>query len=218
MIGLLLNNSKIPNMRNRNFYRSLPAMAAGLFSLALLVPNTASAQAVRVDGIKVAMNQQKTPNYSVTGVTDKRWDPKTWLEFEVIFDTKVKQTKASAIDGLVAKFYMVLDNIASKEEARTLVGEVKMMSVPANEKSATVLYLSPGAIEKITGSRTGAKANFWGIEFLYNGVLVGKESSNGNDWWKSPKAYPVASGILKKKSETPFAPLWGDFYVSESAE
>ena len=206
-------------MRNKFLQTSLSAVGASLFALALLVPNAASAQTVRVDGIKVEMIQQKTPIYNVSGVTDKRTDSKTWLEFDVYFETKVaKQVKASAIDGLVAKFYLVLDNIASKEEARTLVGETKLLGVPAGEKSATVLYLPPAAIEKITGSKTGVKAGFWGVEFLYNGILVGKESSTGKDWWKSPKAYPVESGILKKKSETPFAPLWGDFYASEATE
>ena len=206
-------------MRNNHFYRSLTAIAAGIFSLTLLTPTTASAQLVRIDDIKVEMIQQKTPIYSVSGVTDKRTDSKTWLEFDVYFETKVKQTKQTALDGIVAKFYLVLDNIASKEEARTLVGETKLLGVPANEKSATVLYLPPAAIEKITGSKTGGKAKFWGVEFLYNGVVVGRETSSGsteNPWWNSPKAYPVASGILKRKSETPFAPLWGDFYASES--
>ncbi|MDB4673510.1 hypothetical protein OAF27_01730 [Verrucomicrobiales bacterium] len=208
-------------MRNNYFHRSLTAIAAGIFSLALLAPISASAQAVRVDGIKVEMIEQKTPIYNVSGVTDKRTDSKTWLEFNVYFETQVKQTKATAIDGLVAKFYLVLDNIASKEEARTLVGETKLLGVPANEKSATVLYLPPAAIEKITGSRSGAKAKFWGVEFLYNGVVVGRDTSSGsleNPWWNSPKAYAAESGILKRKSQTPYAPLWGDFYASESED
>ncbi len=204
-------------MRNITLHRSLSAIAAGVFSLALFSPSQASAQAVRVEIDDVKIEDQKTPNYSVSGVTDKRWDPKTWLEFEIIFETKVKQSRATAIDGLVAKFYLVLDN-TSKEEQRTLIGETKMMSVPAGEKSATVLYLSPAAIEKMTGSKTGAKEKYWGVEFLYNGVLVGTKSSNGKEWWKDPRAYPSASGILKKKSKTPFAPLWGDYHASESGE
>ncbi len=202
----------------RNCLRRSPvlALAAGLLTLVSFAPRQAAAQAVKITIEGASVEEQKTPDYSVKGVTDKKWNAKSWLEFEVLFKTQIAQTDAKTISGLTAKFYLFFD-AASREESKVYTGESKLVSV-AEGKSACVAYVSPASLAEITGSETGGKNKIekWGVEFLFGGVSVGMKSSDGKPWWKNPKAPPSESGTLLKKSETPFAPLWGDYHAAES--
>ncbi|MFN0128762.1 MAG: Amuc_1102 family pilus-like protein [Verrucomicrobiales bacterium] len=167
---------------------------------------------------------QQTPDLKGTGVKEKRWKPKDWLEFEVPFIASPPNSLRStftSFDVLNFKYYLYLDNPDDKKK-RILTADLNHVNVPINEPLASVVYLSPSAVLRLTGVPRIVPNDVknWAVEVSYNGKVVGFISSSGKSptdpkatWWKSPNAPPTEAGVLKNKTETPFAPLWGDYHA-----
>lgn len=176
-----------------------------------------------VDIKDVIIQVQKTPDIAAKNVKEKRWVPKDWIEVEIPFVAiapKAARGDFKVFESLVFKYFVLFENPDPKKR-KTLTTEVTHMNVPVGENVASVAYISPSSILALTG-KPRAEANavtFWGVEVTYNGNTVGFLSSKGKtpsdagaEWWKSDKAPPQAPGMLLNKSQTPFAPLWGDYH------
>jgi hypothetical protein len=166
--------------------------------------------------------QQKTPQFTVLGVTEKRFKPKDWLELE--FELEAKQpkdvkTKAFFIDELSIKYYAYLDN-PDKEKKKVLTADITYINAPIGETTHSVVYLSNSSLVNLTGSNVISKSmvTLWGAEAYVGGKLVGFTSSNGAAWWTSPSAPRMEPGRLQSKNSTPFAPLFFDYYLEEKAK
>lgn len=206
-------------------------MAAVLTAYLGICPGVIQAQDAKEKLVELAnptIQAQQTPDIEAKGVKPKRWKPKDWLEFEVPFVASAPKTARGefrSFDELNFKFYLLLDS-PDKEKRKVLTADVSYVNVPVGEAVAAVVYLSPTAILNLTGKtrvEPGA-AQMWGVEVTYNNNLVGFLSSGGKapgtpaaEWWKSDKAPPQASGLLKNKTQTPFAPLWGDYHCEVKA-
>jgi hypothetical protein len=186
-------------------------LAFAAFAAFAALPGLAPGQA-KVEVNDVAIQAQQTPQFNVTGVKDKRWKPKAWMELEVAFEADLP--RAEVIDALVFRYYIVLEG--PREKQKTLVGDVTHVNVPVGEAAYAVVYLSPATIKAITGSEDfdAAGVRAWGVEVLHGGELVGGKSSTNNKWWDGGQATPPrAEGLILNKKQTPFAPLWGDYHV-----
>lgn len=212
-------------MKSPFFLRSILATLAVAVGLGVSTAQAQDAKSEKLVDLKEpTIQSQQTPDFKGTGVKEKRFKPKDWLEFEIPFiATAPRNAKGNftSFDALTFKYYLYLAN-ADKDKNRILTAEVTHVNVPVGEGLASVVYLSPAAVLGLTGnSRVMANAvTFWGVEVTHDGKVVGFLSSKGKspsdsgaEWWKAPSAPPTVPGMLKNKMETPFAPLWGDYHA-----
>ncbi len=170
---------------------------------------------------KGAVEQQKTPQFTVQNVVEKRFKPKDWLEIEFELETVAPKAPAGGQkqnfhDEVTMKYYVYLEP-ADATKKKTLTLDVNYVSVPVGETIHSVVYLSPTTLVNLTGNNIVDKSmvKFWGVEAYIGGKLVGMKSSTAGAWWKSDKAPTAEPGRLQLKSQTPFAPLWSDYYLEE---
>lgn len=214
--------------------KTLPALLSAASILVggfLFAPVTASAQApaagvskkeMLVDVDKVNVEIQKTPQFNVPNVKEKRFTPKDWLEIEVDCKAKLakdeKDKNKKAYDKVEFKYYAYLSGNPDAKKNRVLTGEVSHINVAIGENVHSVMYISPQAILKITEGKpvnpTMIKA--WGVAVFINGEEVGRKTSEQNkEWWKEASLPPQEAAMLDK-TKTPFAPLWYDFHLEVS--
>lgn len=210
-------------MKSPFAFRSLLATLAVAVSFGVSSSQAQEAKAEKLVDLKEPTIQaQSTPDIKAAYVKDKRWKPKEWLEFEIPFIAAAPRSAGSTIttyDQLTFKYYLFLDN-PDKKKQRILTAEVNHVNVPIGEGLASVVYLSPSAVYRLTGSnRVNAGAvTLWGVEVTREGKTVGFLSKDGKKWWESPSAPTTEPAVLKNKMETPFAPLWGDYHAEVQSQ
>jgi len=147
---------------------------------------------------KVTVEAPTSPEYQVTGGPTKRSKNEKWLEFEVEYATLPEE-----IDELTFKFSALI-------EKKLLTGEVTYANILKDKNHFAVMYISPKGIARLTGGKplTGAGIeNVW-VEVSRQGQILDKGSFKpGNP----PNVQQVA-GLVLKKDDTPFAPLFFDRY------
>lgn len=177
-----------------------------LFAAALgLVVVTATAQLPQIGPGsiklgKLAVEAPNSPDYSVSGGPVKRSKFEKWLEFEVAYDTLPEE-----IDELTFRFTALV-------EKKLLTGEVTYINILKGRDHYAVMYISPKSIARLTGGRplTGAGIeNVW-VEVSRQGQTLARESFKPGN----PPNVPQVAGLVLRKDETPFAPLFYDRYES----
>jgi hypothetical protein len=147
---------------------------------------------------KVEISAPSTPEYQVTGGQNKRYKLGKWIEIEIKYETAPEE-----IDELSFKFTALIED-------KLLDGEVTYVNIGKGNEHYAVMYVSPKAIEKLTGGKALSPAsigNVW-VEVNKQGQILGKESyKNG-----APPNKPHVNGMLLNKNQTPFAPLFYDRY------
>ncbi len=200
--------------------KHLITVAALLLTAGVATAQDAAEKLVKMR-VKPAVN--KTPEVTAQYSTPKRTNPKDWLELEVELLAELSKTatdkQAKTHAEITFKYYAYIDG-ATKEKSRILTGEVIHTNVPVGEKVHSVMYVTPGSILAITDKASGVTAasiKQFGVEAYIGGNLVGRESSISGDkgaWWTVTGAnVPAKSPELKNKTETPYAPLYGDYYL-----
>lgn len=189
--------------------------AIGCFLLAL--SPAGFAQKVEVDKPKINIEIQKTPRFGQQGPKEKRDTQKFWIEVEVEFkaDQKGGDPNNEFIDELEFKYFItVTPKNAKDRKVYTLT--INHGPILKGETSYSVAYISPNNIAKIVGKeKVPGKADVdVAVEIRHQGQLIGGDStkSPSSKWWNSMSQ---AEGMVMKKSETPFAPLWWDRYAEE---
>jgi hypothetical protein len=160
---------------------------------------------------KVAIEAQKTPDFQAGNVKGKNVpNPRDWLEleyeFEVAGDPKV------VIKELLFRYYVAFKTATG---TKLVSGDVKHVNVVPGEKTYTVAYVSPSTLGEVTGEYRNFQPSGVagaGVEVYYNGVIVGRESTESGSkatFWDVLSPQP---GVLSKL-DTPFALLWIDRYA-----
>ena len=158
-----------------------------------------------------------TPQLSYSIGPQKNAHSKNWMEVEVAFSWHPTSLASKVADDVVITYRVLLANRGTSFPRGTLLeGEVTLVSIPARKKSPSrsVMYLSHRSLErffegKIPSSATSAITDI-GITITYQGKLVAQRSLHAQgEWWES---YQPLTGFLLPKSETPFAPLFWDYY------
>jgi hypothetical protein len=204
-------------------------LAPGLIGLVgLASPAWGQDKAEKLIDIKaVVIDVQRTPDIAAKNVKEKRWTPKDWIEVEVPFTASAPRAAKDfkVFETLNFKYYILFENPDPKKR-KTLTADITHTNVPVNENVASVAYISPSTILALTGNNRAQpnSITFWGVEVKYNGNVVGFLSSRGKSptdagakWWESDKAPAQAPGLMLSKSQTPFAPLWGDYHCDVQA-
>ncbi len=140
----------------------------------------------------------KTPEFQIVGGTNKRSKNREWLEIEVEYATVPED-----IDELTFKFTIGI-------EKKLLDGEVTYIAIPKDREHYAVMYVSPRALEKVTGGKPLSPAsieNVW-VEVGHAGQILDKASFKPGP---QPNVQHMA-GLVLSKEQTPFAPLYYDRY------
>lgn len=182
----------------------MKSLALVLLSLAALGSSAFAQVPVSPQSIKlgkVEVSAPKTPEYQVTGGQNKRYKLGTWLEFEISYDTIPEE-----IDELTFKF-------TAQVEKKLLDGEVTYVNIAKGKDHYASVYISPKAIEKLTGGKPltpAAIENVW-VQVTHQGL----DLTNGKPVAFKPGPIPNAqhlTGLILNKNQTPFAPLYYDRY------
>jgi hypothetical protein len=211
-------------------HRFLPFLICGLAAIAWTTPD-ASAQATPaapagakkeklVDVNKVNIEIQKTPDFPVPNVKQKRFIPKDWIEVEV--DCKADISKAEKDPSkkthqtVTFKYYLYFQGTPDSKKNRVVTGEVTHVNVPIKENIHSVMYLSPSALAKLTDHSPAINKTMvqqWGVAVFIDGQEVGRKTSkNDQEWWTTP-GIAATENLLLDKTQTPFAPLWHDYHL-----
>ncbi len=190
-----------------------------IFLLAMfgLFPNLVQAQEIRVDADDAKFDDLESPEFAGnTGV--KNFRPKDWLEAEVKLKVEASRRFGKKfLDRLMVKWYVAVKNPDGKGIS-LLEKDVTYVNIPIGEDVFASVYLSPGAILRITGGDRAGKSNVEAVagEITYNGQKVGSFNSLGNkEWWRAASVSRNDSIPLLSKGETPFKFLWWDRYLEE---
>ncbi len=201
-------------MKNFHHKLLLSAFAFGaLFSATPLM-----AQKYELDVDKPKFKDLQSPEVGGnTGV--KRFKPKDWLEVEVKVKIKASSSKIKFVDTLTVKWYIAAKNPDGKGYV-LLEKEVTHVNVPVEEEIYLSVYLSPTAVQRISGGDRAGKGilSHVGGEIVVNGMVPVKKSgyfsSKGKPgWWRSGNLSRYDKIPLRNKNETPFKFLWWDRYA-----
>ena len=165
---------------------------------------------------KIDPSLPTTPAPSFSGTQKATGSPKKWLEVEVSFSWNPRTTTDKYADELTFNYYVLLANRSMAFPQGTLLsGQVTHTAVPAGQNDLkSVMYVSPRTLEryfdgKIPSSASSAVVDI-GVTISYKGQVVAMKSLKGSgEWW--PQFQQTTGGLLNK-SETPFAPLYWDYY------
>lgn len=135
-----------------------------------------------------------------------RWTPQKWVKMEVTFDALPDFT-----DELTFTYYaLTTDN-------RLLVGRVEHVNIMKGHDLHSVMYITPKSIVKLLQRKTPTgelPLSQVTVTISKPGVAapiaMGSLKTGGHgEWWATLKQEP---GYLVNKTETPFAPLFWDYY------
>ena len=175
----------------------------------------ADAPKVKVDVKRVIAGEQGTPDFSAGNVNMFELDP----EFEI----KVPQDaggRNGSFSGLQANVYLVFNAQTKDGKYEAAKATLTLTSAPASESCHVLAYVSPTDLRAILQRDTFTATTDirgWGIEFVVNGQRMAGEGNPkptaGNVWWEKTENLVIREGVIKAKSETPFAILFGDYDI-----
>lgn len=176
----------------------LATALAAMLALTLTAPAQAPVGPGSIKLGKLTVEAPTSPEYSVSGGPTKRSKNERWLEFEVAYDTVPEE-----IDELTFRFTALV-------EKKLLTGEVTYINILKGRDHYAVMYVSPKGIARLTGGRPLSSAgieNVW-VEVSRQGQVLAKESFKPGN----PPNVAQVAGLVLKKDDTPFGPLFYDRY------
>lgn len=199
--------------------RTSHLIPSAIASLALL--GSALAQGtVALDALEVEVQDQGTPQFSVGNVKDKPSDPENWIELEATFQLKGDEKWEDAVT--IRWFIGMLDE---DNQPIVLPLEVTYTDVPVGEELHAAVYISPRSIERITGKNRVMvnQVTAHGAEVRAGGDVLGAVDQSkaygpaevGEAWFNKNTELDRREGVLRPRANTPFAPLWSDYYLEE---
>ena len=157
---------------------------------------------------KVEVDFPPTPEFA-TNIPALRAPVQKWVKMETVFDSAADFT-----DELAFTYYVLFGEPGRE---RVLVGNVTNVSIVKGRDLHTVMYISPKSIQKLLG-RKPVSSN---VPILQVSVVASKPGTAlpisvqhykpgaQGEWWTNGKQ---EEGYIVNKSETPFAPLFWDYY------
>lgn len=141
------------------------------------------------------------PQYAYSGAEQKRETRDRWLRVEAQFSAVPDFTEEVNL-----KYHILLGD-------KVLTGEVTHLNILGGREHHSSIYVSPHVIAFVMHSRpvnTTSIGNI-AVQLLQKGEVKDELSLNPAhpQWYASVRALP---GMMLHKNETPFAPLFGDYY------
>ena len=153
---------------------------------------------------------------TVAGMNPKRPRPPTpgenkyWLEFEVDFDALEEFPELTFKYGLVVS--------VPGRSPKLIEGDVTHVDIGRGKDRHSVMYIAPKTLNKISEGKTLQTNNivaYW-VEIVAQGELVGGNAKPSGDAYnqvqKKRDSLEKVGDALLNKLQTPFAPLFGDYF------
>ncbi|OYW30134.1 MAG: hypothetical protein B7Z47_03970 [Chthoniobacter sp. 12-60-6] len=173
----------------------------------------------------VELREEPTPEFSVSNIKMKRWEPKNWIEVDVEFDIKLPEDaggRKGSYAGMKLNIYVALKHTTKEGKRSVAAGSLDLLEIPADQPCHALAYISPAAMKAIflkDNVTASTDIEGWGVEFIAEGKVIAAKSSLGNKpWWENKEALSISEGMLLNKMQTPFANLFGDYDVPVKAK
>lgn len=197
--------------------------------LATIIAGTAFAQQPKtgVEITNIEPTFEKTPVYNI-GIGPKRSTgaSKDWLVVEVEFSyDPLSPNDPEFLDDLTFNYYIALKNQSSRNPQPTLItGSVTHVAIPKGKGMRSAAFVSPRTLERFFEGKSPSNANqavaAVGVTITRGGQVVAEmsigEGKGSPQWWTRFQQAPP--GYVLNKNETPFAPLFGDYYEAIRAK
>lgn len=151
----------------------------------------------------VQVSFEPSPSYSVNTPNKQATNPGKWMIVEVTFDAKPDFT-----DELAFNYYILFAN-------HLLVGHVNHISIEKGRGLHSVAYVSPKGIAKLLQGHQFTASDLANVSVTITQpgiaapIAMGSYKPSRGEWWATMKQ---EEGFVVNKSETPFAPLFWDYY------
>jgi hypothetical protein len=204
-------------------------MIRSLFTAAFLLSTAvfAQAQAVANSPIKITdikPSLESTPDYSITIGPQRKAKSQQWLWIEVSF---VYQSRTpQPLPELTLNYYVLLNDVTAQNRLGTLLtGTITHTGVvPGTDVHHSVALISPQTLRQFFGDRVPATAGTAvqavGVTATVNGQLAAEESigkgKSMKAWWNNFQQGPA--GLVLNKDQTPFSPLFYDYFEAIKAK
>lgn len=205
-------------MKQTHFIKRILAVSLGM----VFMQSGLMAQNFKVELDKPKI--EKLPSPDLGGNTGlKSFKPKDWMEIELKFKIEVPakdKDKVKFADRVSVKWYLAAKKPGGGRQYILLEKEINHVNVPIGEDIHTSIYLSPGAIMRLTGGDKVSKSDIENVggEIRVNGAEAYAKSGfftlkKKPMWWNSGKLSRYDKIPLRNKDETPFKFLWYDRYA-----
>ncbi len=150
----------------------------------------------------INVSTPNTPEYTLVGGEEKRFDIKKWLEIEVEFSSTAPVTPE-----LLFKYYVLMNGTL-------LTGEVNHVDIAAGQSLFSVMYVSPRACASLLKGQplNNATVQNIAVQILRPGIgqpVAEKQLKPGPPFYTTLQQVP---GLLVNKNHSPFAPLYWDHF------
>jgi len=212
-------------MRSTSFLR-LPSLSicSGIFLCGTIFLGSGASLEAQIPATdfqidKIDISMPTTPVITFSGIPKSGSNPKKWMEVEVSFFWKPRLATQKYSDDVVINYYVLLANkSAAFPQGSLLSGQVTHTGIPSKQTEQgdvkSVMYVSPRALEqffsgKVPSSKDSAVIDA-GVTITEQGKIVAEKSYKGSGaWWSQMQQ---TSGYLLNKDQTPFQPLYWDYY------
>jgi hypothetical protein len=198
---------------------SLPLLALAALSLAPL----AQAQNTGFSIDDIAISLEPTPVYNLSIGPQRKAKSQDWMMVETKFSYEPRDRNADPfLDELTINYYVLLDNKSRENPKGTLLtGTITHVAIPPGKDLNSVAFVSPRTLQRFFEGKTPSKAQATqavGITISQQGQIVAEQSVGAGkgkpQWWNQFQQTP---GYVLSKDETPFAPLFWDYYEALKA-
>jgi hypothetical protein len=157
----------------------------------------------KIDGLGTSA-RIKTPEYTVTINDNNNPVARDWARVMVRFDTEADWT-----DEMVIHYYVQVHNQKTGKDLQ-FTGDFAYIDIPKGRNHLSTAFLRPATLERY-GDIAGIAVE---IEVKVEKVAVASSPETPSNWWLLTQA-PKVAGVLLERSQTPFALVAYDAYVTE---
>jgi hypothetical protein len=203
----------------RKFLSAIFLLAASTFAQAQMVNSPLKITKIMIDP------QALSPQYSITIGPQKQAKSQQWLWVEVTFVYNPPNPNTPPLPEVTLNYYILLNDVSAQNRMGTLLtGSVTHTGIqPGPDDHHSVMLVSPQTLRQFFGAKippitTSCQAI--GVTASVNGQLVNELSigkgANHPQWWNNFQQGPP--GLVLNKDQTPFAPLFYDYFEAIKAK
>ncbi|MDD5199021.1 MAG: hypothetical protein PHC88_04400 [Terrimicrobiaceae bacterium] len=204
--------------------RSLFPAATLLVVATTLLQAQVSNSPVKITDIKSSL--EKTPEFTISIGPQRKATSQDWLWIEVSFTYQSPVRNAPPIDDLTLNYYVLLNDVSAQNRTGTLLtGTIIHTGVTSGtDVHHSVALVSPQTLKRFFGARPPASVasatQAIGVTASVQGQLVAEMSTGKGkgspSWWNKFQQGPA--GLVLSKDQTPFAPLFYDYFDAVKAK
>jgi hypothetical protein len=182
---------------------------------------------IKITGIEIEKNAL-TPEFTIGVGPQKKAKSQMWLWVETSFTYTPTARNAPPLDDLKLTYYILLNDTSATNRLGTLlVGSVTHTGISPggpNDVHHSVMLVSPQVLKRYFDGKVPSNiqtaAQAIGVTATVQGQLVAELSigkgQGRTQWWNQFQQGPP--GLVLSKDQTPFAPLFYDYFEATKAQ